>query len=115
MQTIARANRIYDDEKTLGLIVDYGNVYKQLEKAYSIYGEGNTQSGTDGGLEKPTRDIEQLVNEINNSILDVKKLLSDLNFNLDDLIKAAPVDKLKLLQDAINSICQNEKTLLRCF
>ena len=45
MQTIARANRVYDDEKTLGLIVDYGNVYKQLEQAYSIYGDGsNNQS-----------------------------------------------------------------------
>ena len=35
MQTIARANRVYDDEKENGLIVDYGNVYEQLEKAYS--------------------------------------------------------------------------------
>ena len=40
MQTIARANRVYDDEKENGLIIDYGNVYKQLEKAYSVYGEG---------------------------------------------------------------------------
>ena len=39
MQTIARANRVYDDEKS-GLIVDYGNVYQKLEEAYSIYGEG---------------------------------------------------------------------------
>src|SRR5690606_6450470 len=37
MQTIARANRVYDDEKENGLIVDYGNVYQQLRKAYSIY------------------------------------------------------------------------------
>lgn len=33
MQTIARANRVYDDEKENGLIVDYGNVYKKLEEA----------------------------------------------------------------------------------
>ena len=42
-QTIARANRVYDDEKENGLIVDYGNVYKQLEQAYSIYGEGSKE------------------------------------------------------------------------
>ncbi|WP_255189700.1 type I restriction enzyme subunit R domain-containing protein [Methylomonas rapida] len=36
MQAIARANRVYDDEKENGLIVDYGNVYKQLKKAYAI-------------------------------------------------------------------------------
>ena len=69
MQTIARANRVYDDEKTLGLIVDYGNVYKQLEQAYSIYGEGsNSQSDGTDDIEKPTRNIEQLVFEIKNSI-----------------------------------------------
>lgn len=111
MQTIARANRIYDDEKTLGLIVDYGNVYKQLEQAYSIYGEGsNSQPGGSDNTEKPTRDIEQLVFEIRNSIDELKKLLSDLSFDLDNLIEASPVEKLKLLQDAINSVCQNERT-----
>jgi type I restriction enzyme R subunit len=40
MQTIARANRVYDDEKENGLIVDYGNVYRKLEEAYAVYGEG---------------------------------------------------------------------------
>lgn len=111
MQTIARANRVYDDEKTLGLIIDYGNVYRQLEQAYSIYGEGSkSTSGSSGGSEKPTKDIEQLVSEIKNSIIDVKKLLSELAFSLDSLIEASPVQKLKLLQDAINSICQNERT-----
>jgi type I restriction enzyme R subunit len=111
MQTIARANRVYDDEKTLGLIVDYGNVYKQLEHAYSIYGEGsNSLPGGPGDPEKPTKNIDQLVSEIQNSIKDLKKLLSDLSFNLDALIEASPVEKLKLLQDAINSVCQNERT-----
>jgi type I restriction enzyme, R subunit len=33
MQTIARANRVYEDEKENGLIVDYGNVYRKLEEA----------------------------------------------------------------------------------
>jgi len=48
MQTIARANRVYDDEKENGLIVDYGNVYQKLEEAYSIYGEGG-KGGSAGG------------------------------------------------------------------
>ena len=49
MQTIARANRVYDDEKENGLIIDYGNVYKQLEKAYSVYGEGKNGGNSPGG------------------------------------------------------------------
>ena len=40
IQTIARANRVYDDEKReWSYIVDYGNVLPKLEEAYSIYGE----------------------------------------------------------------------------
>ena len=45
-----------------------------------------------------------------NSIAELKKLLLNLSFNLENLIEASPVEKLKLLQDAINSICQNERT-----
>ena len=48
MQTIARANRVYDDEKENGLVVDYGNVYEQLKKAYLTYG-GGTGGGGSGG------------------------------------------------------------------
>jgi type I restriction enzyme R subunit len=58
MQTIARANRVYDDEKENGLIVDYGNVYKQLEKAYSVYGEGGRgkrETGAGGGASRKIR------------------------------------------------------------
>ena len=59
MQTIARANRVYDDEKENGLIVDYGNVYKQLEKAYAIYGEaGKEHGGSNSGEEKPVGGVD---------------------------------------------------------
>ncbi len=110
MQTIARANRVYDDEKKLGLIIDYGNVYKQLEKAYSIYGEGTGEYpvGPDGES-KPTNDIKKLVDELDNLIKSLKFQLTNLGFDLNSLYDAEPVKKLKLLQDAINSICQNER------
>ncbi|MDB4846546.1 type I restriction endonuclease subunit R [Candidatus Pelagibacter sp.] len=111
MQTIARANRVYDDEKVLGLIVDYGNVYRQLEEAYSFYGEGgNNSNGISGGDNKPTRDIDKLVIELRDSIKDVKQHLSDQGFILDNLYNAGPVQKLKLLQDSINSVCLNDRT-----
>ena len=81
MQTIARANRVYDDEKENGLIVDYGNVYKQLEEAYSIYGEG-TSGGQDGD-DKPTKNIDELASElsvaITTSVLIYQNLVLKLN------------------------------------
>ncbi len=54
MQTIARANRVYGD-KVNGLIVDYANVFQELEKALAIYGSGT------GGGEMPVKDKKELV------------------------------------------------------
>ena len=47
MQTIARANRVYG-EKVNGLIVDYANVFQELEKALAIYSSG-TERRRDAG------------------------------------------------------------------
>lgn len=54
MQTIARANRVYG-EKVNGLIVDYANVFQELEKALAINGAGT------GGGEMPVKDKKELV------------------------------------------------------
>ena len=106
MQTIARANRVYDDEKENGLIVDYGNVYKQLEEAYSIYGEGN-KAGY-GGEERPTKNVDELVLELKDAIALTTVYLLELGFKLEHLFDASAVDRLKLIQDAINAVCLNE-------
>ena len=106
MQTIARANRVYDDEKENGLIVDYGNVYKQLEEAYSIYGEGT--SGGQGGDDKPTKNIDELALELSAAITTTCAYLSELGFKIEQLFNATPLDRLSFIQEAINSVCLNE-------
>ena len=108
MQTIARANRVYDDNKEKGFIVDYGNVYKQLEEAYSIYGEGT--SGNSGDGNKPTKSIDELTEELRESIDEVTQYLNDLSFKLKDLFNAEPLKRLALISDAINAVCLNETT-----
>jgi len=106
MQTIARANRVYDDEKENGLIVDYGNVYKQLEEAYSIYGEGT--SGGQGGHDKPTKNVDELASELDAAIITTCTYLSELGFKIDQLFHASPLDRLSLIQEAINAVSLNE-------
>ena len=54
MQTIARANRVFGD-KVNGLIVDYANVFQELEKALALYASGK------GGDELPVKDKSELV------------------------------------------------------
>lgn len=117
MQTIARANRVYDDEKENGLIVDYGNVYTQLEKAYSVYGEGGSKGKPKGGKPgddtkgKPTEKLEEMATELTIAISAVRDFLLEVNFELDDLVKAeTAMIKLGKLQEATNAVCLNEVT-----
>ncbi|TWX71724.1 type I restriction endonuclease subunit R [Colwellia demingiae] len=113
MQTIARANRVYDDEKENGLIVDYGNVYKQLEKAYSVYGEGGKSKpgGKGGGSGNPAGKLEELEAELVLAIVAVKEFLSEVDFNLDELVNApTAMEKLGQLNKAANAVCLNETT-----
>lgn len=114
MQTIARANRVYDDEKENGLIVDYGNVYKQLEKAYSVYGEGGGkgQSGTSVGKEKPFELLESMAEELKESIRQVKGYLKELGFDLGRLsnAEAKAMEKIGNIKSAVDCVCLNETT-----
>ena len=110
MQTIARANRVYDDEKENGLIVDYGNVYKQLEKAYSVYGEGSKGNGDGSGNSKPVEQLIELEFELKAAINEVKSELKSKKFELSELIEAKPMQKIAKLKDAIECICLNETT-----
>ena len=110
MQTIARANRVYDDEKENGLIVDYGNVYEQLEKAYSIYGEGTKGQSGGKGEGKPVEQLAELEGELKKAIQEVKDYLQSVNFNLSDLKNAKPMVKIGKLKEAADCVCLNETT-----
>lgn len=114
MQTIARANRVYDDEKENGLIVDYGNVYQQLEKAYAIYGEGQKGNGGDKGKEeKPFEQLEAMAIEIKEAIDEVKNMLAELDFDLKTLIEANAMGKIAAINNGINAICRNDETKVK--
>jgi len=119
MQTIARANRVYDDEKENGLIVDYGNVYRKLEEAYATYGEGDGKGSKhkpDMGEasetpENPIGRLEGVVVELADSIDAVKQCLLDLEFELAALVEnKSPIQKLALIQKGMNAVCLNQKT-----
>ncbi len=107
MQTIARANRVYDDEKENGLIVDYGNVYKQLEKAFSTYGGGEQGGGTKTGGNMPGG-MEDVEDELKQAIKDTTAYLKGLNFDLEELINAKPMQKIAKLKDASDAVNLNE-------
>jgi type I restriction enzyme R subunit len=114
VQTIARANRVYDDEKDNGLIVDYGNVYQNLKEAYSVYGDGGkgkTASGGDKGSGHTVEKLTEMAGELAAAILQVRQFLQDVQFDLDKLIYAVTaMEKLGQLKQAANAVCLNETT-----
>ena len=89
MQTIARANRVYED-KVNGLIVDYANVFQELEKALAIYGSGGG-SGSGGG-ELPVKDKRELVEALRIALADI-----------DQFCKAQNVDLAKIESDPVGN------------
>ena len=112
MQTIARANRVYDDEKENGLIVDYGNVYLQLEKAYAIYGEGQKGKGSDDGKKdtKPFEQLKAMAAEIKKAIEEVETMLKEEDFSLTTLIEATAMGKIAAVNNGANAVCRNEES-----
>ncbi|MCJ8154844.1 type I restriction endonuclease subunit R [Chryseobacterium sp. SSA4.19] len=111
MQTIARANRVYDDEKENGLIVDYGNVYQQLEKAYAVYGEGdNGKKGERIDNQKPFEQLEAMSDEIEEAISEVVEMLKEENFDLDTLIEATAMGKIAAVNNGANAVCRNDES-----
>lgn len=112
MQTIARANRVYDDEKENGLIVDYGNVYQQLEKAYAIYGEGQKGKGSEDGKKgtKPFEQLKAMATEIKLAIDEVVNMLKEEDFSLATLIEATAMGKIAAVNNGANAVCRNEES-----
>jgi type I restriction enzyme R subunit len=103
MQTIARANRVYRDKQN-GLIVDYVGVFKDLERALAIYGSG--VGGVEGG-DTPVKDKEKLLEDLKEAVEETKGFLKERGVEPQKIFDAVGFDRLKLLNDARNSLVEN--------
>ena len=104
MQTIARANRVFEG-KPNGLIVDYVGVFRNLQKALSIYAKPGQNS-----IEAPVRNKEQLLDDLEEAIKQSNAFCAALNIDLDATIKApvSSFEKIAMLDDAIELIVKKE-------
>ncbi|MES2476149.1 MAG: type I restriction enzyme endonuclease domain-containing protein [Verrucomicrobiota bacterium] len=100
MQTIARANRVYGD-KVNGLIVDYANVFQELEKALAIYGSGT------GGGEMPVKDKRELVEALRIALDQVFEFCRKQNVDLE----AIPDSSNKLFIPAVNQLLRTDEVM----
>jgi len=109
MQAIARANRI-SEEKNNGLIVDYIETYTALLDALAIYGEGGGGGGGDNP-EPPVKPKEDLIKQLEETLTATETFLQDeVNFDLQELIKANGLHKLAAMEKAVNAVYTNDET-----
>lgn len=106
MQTIARANRVYPG-KTNGLIVDYIGVFKNLQKALSIYAISND------GSESIIKEKDELVEILFSAVAETRKFLKSLDLNINDLLEAKDIEKIRLVDVFTNRILTDEQTKQR--
>ena len=104
MQTIARANRVADEGKKNGLIVDYIGVFKNIERALALY----AASGIDE--DDIIKSKDELLNDLKDTLHTVKEFLHVEQIELEPLLEAPSDQKLMLLEKHADTIIgQQEK------
>jgi type I restriction enzyme R subunit len=106
MQTIARANRVFEG-KTNGLIVDYVGVFRNLQKALSIYAKPGT-----GSIEVPVKDKERLLNDLAETVKQTDEFCRTNGVDLNRIIStsAKSFEKIALMDDAVDIFVSTEDT-----
>lgn len=103
MQAIARTNRVYPG-KTCGIVVDYVNVFKYMQKALTEYATGND------GTEFPAKDIEQLIGYINATIEEADSFLQSIGIELKKIVETeSTFDRLDELREVYNKIVEKDE------
>ena len=103
MQAIARANRVYPG-KPCGIIVDYVNVFKYMQKALTEYAAG------DDGTDFPAKNIDQLIELIDSAVVEADEFLMGLGIDIGEIIaEASTLDRLDKLREAYNTIIANDE------
>ncbi len=107
MQAIARANRVFR-EKLNGLVVDYVGVFRNLQKALSIYG-----SGAGGGInegETPVMEKSKLVEQLRQVIEETSSFCSGLGIDLTKIQTVYAFERIRLIDEAVDAILVNDES-----
>ena len=106
MQTIARANRVFGD-KVNGLIVDYIGIFRNLERALAIYAEGTDPEGRN-----PIRAKSELVEDLRETVAEIKVACVNLGIDLDriDAADTETFERIAGIDDAVDKLLINDAT-----
>ncbi len=109
MQTIARANRVYEAKKN-GMIIDYFGVFRNLKKALSDYAEGS--NGENNPIDMPVREFDELLNLLDEAIKKSKEFLNSIDINVNKIhnLGEKGFTEIELFKDFANIILKSDDT-----
>ncbi|GER88044.1 DEAD/DEAH box helicase [Dictyobacter vulcani] len=111
MQTIARANRVYDQEKITGLIIDYVGSFDQLLKALTIYAASDVNAPKDIQVGDKSELIKQLDSALSRTEILCQQHSIDIPLTLQRLDKARTLDERRaIIMDTADSLLVSEES-----
>lgn len=105
MQTIARVNRTFGENKVIGLIVDYIGVLYNLNQALAIYA---TPAG-ENRIDTPVIEKSRLIEQLRKNIQEITELLDEWGISLSKIIETEGLECINLIDDAIECILEDEE------
>ena len=112
MQTIARANRVYEGKKN-GIVIDYFGVFRNLKKALAAYAEGTKGKKDDGdGLDEfPVKEFEVLLKLLEEAIAEAKKFCQSIGADIDVILEIGEkgFKEVELFNDYANTILEKKE------
>ena len=107
MQTIARANRVYEGKKN-GMIIDYFGVFRNLRKALSDYAEGSTGNGNP--IDMPVKEFDELLNLLNEAIEKSKEFLNNIEIDVNKIhnLGEKGFSEIELFKEFANIILKSD-------
>ncbi|PHO11797.1 deoxyribonuclease [Malaciobacter marinus] len=107
MQTIARANRVYEAKKN-GMIIDYFGVFRNLKKALGDYAQGSTGNENEENL--PVKEFDMLIKLLEESIKKCKTYLKEFDIDVDKIheIGEKSFKEIELFRDYADIILKSD-------
>jgi len=112
MQTISRANRVFEDKQS-GTIVDYYGILRNLNDALAIYG-----SGPGGALQKgdtPLRQVKELVELLTKNLETMNRYFMKKGIDPEKTLQAHDFEQLRLIEQAVEAVLENDESKILFF
>jgi len=110
MQTIARANRVFEGKKN-GLVVDYFGVFRNLKKALADYAEGTKGKDKEDDEDFPVKEFDELLELLEQAILETKVFCKELGADIDAILNLGEkgFKEVELFHEYANIILEKDE------